>query len=87
MDEYLEIGMFLDGGLGQQVALNLATFEAATGRVLPEGQRNAITSQQHQALRWTYLGSGMTHENFLETMERVLPGSRAKLTEIAPAFC
>jgi hypothetical protein len=41
---------------------------------------------QRQALRWTYLGSGMTHQNFLETMERILPGARAKLDAIAPAF-
>ncbi len=42
---------------------------------------------QRQAIRWTFLGSGMTHRNFLETLEAVRPGARTKVEEIAPAFC
>ena len=34
IDEYLEIGMFLDNGLKAQVELNLDAFERATGRKL-----------------------------------------------------
>ena len=86
MEEYLEIGMFIDGGLGEQVTLNLSTLEAATDRILPDAERKSITEAQRQALRWTYLGSGMAHQNFLETMERVLPGARSKLEGIAPSF-
>jgi|SRR5262245_13242732 len=33
-------------------------------------------TRQHQALRWTFLGSGMTHANFLSTQERLSPALR-----------
>jgi hypothetical protein len=29
----------------------------------------------------------MTHPKVLETFERILPGARAKLENVAPAFC
>ena len=30
--------------------------------------RDAIIDQQHQAARWTYIGSGMVHERFKATL-------------------
>jgi len=65
IDEFLEIGMFLDEGLKAQAAFNLDALEEAIGRKL--GDRDTIIAQQHQAARWTYLGSGMVHERFKAT--------------------
>jgi hypothetical protein len=87
LDEYLEIGMFLDNGLKAQAGLNLAAFEAATGRALAEDHRAALEQQQHQALRWTYLGSGMTHPKFVATLAAISPAARDRIAEVAPAFC
>jgi hypothetical protein len=87
LDEYLEIGMFLDNGLKAQTGLNLAAFEAATGRTLAEDHRAALEQQQHQALRWTYLGSGMTHPKFVATLAAISPAARDRIAEVAPAFC
>ncbi len=86
IDEYLEIGMFLDNGLKVQVGFNLDAFERATGRKLTEGQHEALAQQQHQALRWTYLGSGMTHPQFVATLEKMSPKAAERIAEIAPAF-
>ena len=36
----------------------------------------------HQALRWTFLGSGMSHANFLATADRVHPGAAAQLKAV-----
>jgi hypothetical protein len=85
--EYVEIGGFLDGGLKQQTAFDLAAFEAATERVLNDAERDGFMSAQHQANRWTYIGSGMTHPNFLETVGRLDAGCRQQIEEIASAFC
>jgi hypothetical protein len=82
--EYLEIGAFLDGGLAQQVELNLQAFERAIGRSLPN--RAALFEQQHQAARWTYLGSGMVHPQFVDTLERIAPAARARVDAVAPQF-
>jgi hypothetical protein len=87
IDEYLEIGMFLDEGLKAQTGLNLDAFEKATGRKLDEEERAALMEQQHQALRWTYLGSGMTHPKFVATLAAISPAARDRIAEVAPVFC
>ena len=85
-DGYLDIGAYLDRGLAAQAALNLAAFERATGRVLLEDQRAEFLTQQHQAARWTYLGSGMTHNRFRATLSAIAPAAAARLDDVAPAF-
>jgi hypothetical protein len=87
IDEYLEMGMFLDNGVKSQAGLNLAALEAATGTVIPAGDREALLAHQHQALRWTYIGSGMTHPKFVATLEAISPAARDRIAEVAPAFC
>jgi len=53
IDEYLEIGAFLDGGFKVQTGLNLEALERASGRTLTAAEREELTAQQHQALRWS----------------------------------
>ncbi|HSP05678.1 MAG TPA: hypothetical protein VLR94_00800, partial [Acidobacteriota bacterium] len=86
-DEYLEIGGFLDQGLAQQVQFDLDSFTRATGRTLNEGQISEFKRVQLQANRWTYIGSGMNHPNFLATAGYLDPEWKEKLGQIAPAFC
>ncbi len=86
IDEYLEIGMFLDGGCKAQTELNLTAFEAVAGRSLG-AEREGFLTAQHQALRWTYLGSGMTHPNFRATLGAISPSARDRIDAVAPAFC
>lgn len=85
-DEYLEIGGFLDAGLKQQTQFNLDAFERATGRQLNDEEVAKFTEVLHQGARWTYLGSGMTHEKFLDTMGRISPTLRKRVEEVAPVF-
>jgi hypothetical protein len=87
VDEYLEIGAFIDAGLQQQTQLDLNGFERATGRRLTAEQRERFTEIQLKALRWTFIGSGITHPNFLATVEKLGPDLREKLEAVAPAFC
>jgi hypothetical protein len=84
VDGYLQIGAFLDEGFGTQVELNLAAFERATGRGFTEGERARFREVQRGALRWAYLGSGMTHPKFAETLERL--GVAGRIAAVAPAF-
>jgi P-aminobenzoate N-oxygenase AurF len=87
LDEYLAISGFLDAGLQQQTEFDLESFTKATGRVLTTTEREQFITVQHQANRWTYLGSGMTHTNFLATLDRLQPALRQRIEEIAPVFC
>ena len=86
IDGYLEIGGMLDAGLMQQVQFDFESLRRATGRVFTPGETEHFFAVQQQAARWTYLGSGMSHGNFLATAELVKPGSRARLEQVAPLF-
>jgi len=85
-DEYLEMGMFLDNGLKQQVQYDLDAFARATGRTLNTAQKEQFEKIQLQANRWTYIGSGMNHPNFLTTVNYLDPEWKTKLDSIVPAF-
>ena len=87
VEEYIEIGGFIDGGLTQQVELDRESFMRATGRELTEVESEEFRRVQLQANRWTYLGTGMTHEKVLETLERLTPKARQRIESISPAFC
>jgi hypothetical protein len=87
IDGFFAIGMFLDAGLRQQVEFNLAALEKATGWAPKAEERAAVAEQQHQALRWTYLGSGMTHPKFRESVGKLSSAALARIDEAAPAFC
>ncbi|HEU0098756.1 MAG TPA: diiron oxygenase [Allosphingosinicella sp.] len=86
IDGYLEIGAFLDNGFAAQASLNLDAFEAATGTRLGAQRREHLQAQQHQALRWTYLGSGMVHPKFTATLAALSPAARDRIAAVAPAF-
>ena len=87
VEEYLAIGGFIDGGLKTQVELDLDSFERAIGRELKDEQREEFRRKQLQANRWTYLGTGMTHEKVLATLEWLSPAARQKVESISAAFC
>jgi hypothetical protein len=87
IDEYLEIGAFLEAGLKQQTRFDLKAFERASGRKLSDAEWTEFVRIQEQANRWTYLGTGMSHPNFLATLGKLSPASKARIEQIAPVFC
>lgn len=86
IDGFLDLGAFFDEGLKQQTAFDLDALERATGRKLTGGERERFLAQQHQANRWTYLGSGLNHPRFLEVLEQLNPDKRAAIEAAAPSF-
>jgi hypothetical protein len=84
--EYAEIGAFIDGGLKQQTQLDLDAFQRATGRYLSSYEQKQFLDIQLQANRWTYLGSGMTHPNFLGTLEAIDPDARKQVEAMSSMF-
>ena len=87
VEEYLQIGGYIDGGLKQQVEFDLDSFEQAAGRTLTEAEKEEFRTVQLRANRWTYLGTGMTHEKVLATLESLTPKARQRVESISPAFC
>jgi hypothetical protein len=86
-DQYLDLGMFLDNALKSQMDMNLDAFMRATGRRLSESETLSYRNAQMKALRWTYIGSGITHPMFLSAVEGLSPDLRRKAEEVGPLFC
>ncbi len=87
VEEYIEIGGFIDAGLAQQVEFDMDSFIRATGRQLTDAEKEEFRSVQLQANRWTYLGTGMTHDRVLETLQYLTPKARQRIESISAAFC
>lgn len=86
ISDYVAVGGLFDSGLKQQVEFDMQALQRAAGRTLNEVEQEQFRSIQLQALRWTYLGSAMTHPNFLRTVGEFSPGGRKQLEELAPVF-
>lgn len=87
VDDFLDIGAFVDNGLAEQTKLDLISLETAIGRTLSPAQRERFIEVQHQAMRWTFLGSAMRNEGFLDALGEVSSAGRARIEEVAWAFC
>jgi hypothetical protein len=87
VEEYLQIGGMIDGALAQQVEFDIENLARATGRKLSPSEREQFVTVQLQAQRWTYLGSGMTHPNFVASLEAMRPAAAQRIATVAPAFC
>ena len=86
VQEYFEIIRFMDDGLKQQVECDLESLIQATGRTFSTDERKTFNRLQHQALRWTFLVSGMSHPNFLATLEYLVPAGRSRVEQATLAF-
>jgi len=87
LQEYADIGGFLDNGIKQQTEFDVECFVQATGRNLSKSEHEAITAAVLKGMRWTYLGTGMTHPNFLATVEQISPEGKRQIEAMAPMFC
>ena len=86
VDDYMDIGKLLDGGLAQQVELDLESLQKAIGRVLSADEKAEIRAAQMKAYRWTFLLSGITHPTFDKSLRELSPRGHARVTELAQAI-
>jgi hypothetical protein len=86
IEGFKALGGFLDEGLKMQAALDLDALERACGITLSAEQREAFLTQQHQANRYTYIGSGLQHPRFLETIRRLKPEAIPEFEAMAQAL-
>ena len=84
--DYSSIGALIDGGIPQQVEFDMQALQRAAGRDFSEPEQKQFRVIQRQAQRWTYLGSGMTHPQFLKTVGEISPDARTQIEEMSKAF-
>jgi len=86
IDDYMDIGKFLDGGLMAQVRMDIASLEAAIGRTFTEEEKGEIERKQVEAYRWTFLLSGMRHLNFDRSLRELSATGHERVGELASAI-
>ena len=86
IDDYMDIGKFLDGGLQAQVRMDIASLEAATGRTFSDEEKGEIERAQVEAYRWTFLLSGMTHPAFDRSLRELSGRGHERVGELARAI-
>lgn len=85
--DYGKLVLFLDMGIEHQVRFDMATLAEATGRKLTRGESDQFAETQRRAMRWTYIGSGLTHPSFVAAVAAISPAARRRIDQMAPAFC
>jgi hypothetical protein len=86
IDDYFNIIALLDQCLQEQVLLDLESLSQAIDRRLTTIERTEIQTVQIQSYRWTFLWSGMTHQNVWRTFSEISPFSQLRLLATAKAF-
>lgn len=86
IEEYLQLVAKLRDLLDVQLGLDLASFERARQRHLPAHERSSVEAQQRAYVRWTFLGSGMTHPQFLSTVAQLSADGAARVRALAEPF-
>ena len=85
--DFSSIGALIDSGIPPQVEFDMQALQRAAGRNFGEPEQEQFRANQRQALRWTYLGSAMTHPQFLQTVSEISPAARTQVEEMSKAFC
>jgi hypothetical protein len=86
IDDYMDIGKLLDGGLQTQVRLDIESLQKATGRVFTAAEREEIEREQVKSYRWTFLLSGMTHPSFDRSLRELSADGHRRVAELARAI-
>lgn len=87
VEDFFKLIEFLNGGLMAQVQLDLESLARATGRTFTESERQDILSVQEKSYHWTFIGSGLTHTQFVEIFKQVSPAQQQRLSEVAEMYC
>jgi hypothetical protein len=83
IDDYLAIGGMLDGGLAQQMEMDLTSLARVTGRTFSESEAERYRAVQQRSYRQTFLTSGMRHERFQSILTAICPEGAQKVAGVA----
>ncbi len=86
IEDYFAIGAFLDSGLMMQVQMDIESLQTAMGRMFTETEKLEIQTAQEQAYRWTFLGSGMSHTNFINTLSELSTSAVVEVRKLAKQY-
>jgi hypothetical protein len=86
IDDYIAIVQYLNEGLKTQVQLDIASLEIPIARTLTPTQRHEIQQIQEFSYQKGFLISGMTHPNFVQTVQELSTTGYDRIIAIANTF-
>jgi hypothetical protein len=86
VEDFFKLIEFLNGGLMMQVQLDLESLSRTIGRNFTESERQEIQSVQEASYHWTFIGSGLSHSQFIATFKRVSPTQLMRLLEVTGLY-
>ncbi|WP_416673265.1 hypothetical protein [Egbenema bharatensis] len=86
VEDFFKLIEFLNGGLMMQVQLDLESLARTIDRSFTEAERQEIQSIQAASYRWTFIGSGLSHPQFIATFKRVCPAQQMRLLEVTGIY-
>ncbi len=86
IDDYLAIIEYLNNGLKAQVQFDIIALEQAIGRSLTASDREEIRKIQELSYKKTFLDSGITHPNFMQSVRDLSAAGYARILAIANTF-
>ncbi|MCA9689990.1 MAG: diiron oxygenase [Nannocystaceae bacterium] len=82
----IELIAALDDLLKQQVELDIDSLAAKRGRAFTEDERARLLADQHAAIRWTFITSGVEHRIFQRLVQDLSPTGAQRLAEAAKQY-
>ena len=86
IDDYMDIGKMLDGGLAAQVQLDLESLQKAIGRTFPTRRRPRSCRRRPRHTAGRSFSSGMTHPNFDKSLRELSARGHERVGELARAI-
>jgi hypothetical protein len=86
VEDFFKLVEFLNGGLMMQVQLDLESLSRTIGRNFTESERQEIQSVQEASYHWTFIGSGLSHSQFIATFKRISPTQLMRLLEVTGLY-
>jgi hypothetical protein len=87
VEDFFNVIELLEGGLKMQVQLDIQSLARYGNRTFTEAEKQEIQSVQERSYLWTFIGSGITHRNFIRTFNEVSPSHQGRLLEVAQKYC
>jgi hypothetical protein len=84
--DYIAIIQYLNQGLKTQVQLDIASLERVIHRTLAAPERDEIQHSQELSYQKAFLGSGMTHPNFVQSVQALSVTGYARIAALATTF-
>lgn len=86
VNDYIELLAAFDGLLKSQADMDAGTFARVSDRALSDRERDAFVAVQHRNYRRLFIGAGLNHRMFVDTLASLDPDARGSVEELKAVY-